>query len=231
MNISKRLLFAALCLCAAALPGCRHRSVRISGEDDSLSYAIGLSVGYNLLRMDSTLNAEAVCAAIRDVYAGTATMSVEEARDYFLAQKTYFVHERALAYQEQFLADLSKRDRSYVRTRTGVTYKIITLGDQSVQSMQGRDTLKICYTLRDDTGRTLREADTVRLSFRDLPAGLQEVVRIAGDGASFKAWLPSSTAYDSAGNDELGVGANQLLDYDVQILNIDYYNINRRNRR
>ena len=61
--------------------------------------------------MDSTLNVDAVCMAIRDVYAGRPKMSMEDARTYFLAQKTYFVHERAKAYQEQFLSDLRKTQK------------------------------------------------------------------------------------------------------------------------
>ena len=58
--------------------------------------------------------------------------------------------------------------------------------------------------------------------------GLQEVVRIAGDKGRFDAWLPSSTAYDTAGNAELGIAPDQLLNYRVDIIRIDYYNADRR---
>lgn len=219
---------------AAALLGsmfgsCGKGGGKLTGDADSLSYVVGLNVGHNLLAMDSTLNVDAVCRAIRDVFAGSQRMTLEEARDYYLAQKTYFIHEKAQAYQERFLTDLSKSGRSYVRTRTGVTYKIKTLGDQSIQTMSARDTVRIAYTIRDDAGRTVRESDTLRAAYRDLINGLQEVVKIAGDGGKFDAWLPSKTAYDTAGNEELGIAPNQLLNYDVEILEIDYYN--RENRR
>ena len=123
---------------------------------------------------------------------------------------------------------MSKSDRSYVRARNGVTYKITTLGDQSIQTMSARDTVRIAYTIRDDAGRTIRERDTLRAAYRDLISGLQEVVKVAGDGGKFDAWLPSKTAYDTAGNEELGIAPNQLLNYDVEILEIDYYNRNNR---
>ena len=163
-----------------------------------------------------------------DFIVTTPKMSMEDARTYFLAQKTYFVHERAKAYQEQFLSDLSRKDRSYVRTRTGVTYKILELGDQSIQNMSVRDTVLYAYTLTDDTGRVIVESDTLRTAYRQLPDGLQEVVRIAGDKGRFDAWLPSSTAYDTAGNAELGIAPDQLLNYRVDIIRIDYYNADKR---
>ncbi len=223
------IYIAAVLLLGSMFGSCGKGGGKLTGEADSLSYVIGLNVGHNLLAMDSTLNADAVCRAIRDVFAGSQRMTLEEARDYYLAQKTYFIHEKAQAYQERFLTDLSKSDRSYVRTRSGVTYRIKTLGDQSIQTMTSRDTVRIAYTIRDDAGRTVRESDTLRAAYRDLINGLQEVVKIAGDGGKFDAWLPSKTAYDTAGNEELGIAPNQLLNYDVEILDIDYYN--RDNRR
>lgn len=207
----------------AMFVSCHGNSTKNSGEADTLSYVIGLNVGHSLMEMDSTLNVEAICDAIRDVYNGTQKMTLEEARDYYLAEKTYFVHEKAQAHQERYLTDLSKRDRKYVRTRSGVTYKILKLGDQShVGSMSSRDTVKIIYTLSDEQGRVITESDTLRDSYRNLLKGLQEVVKLAGEGAHFNAWLPSKTAYDVKGNKELGIGANTMLNYDVEILDIKY---------
>ena len=214
---------AVALLFAGAVASCGRSTTKYSGGADTLSYVIGLNVGHTLMEMDSTLNVEAVCDAIRDVYNGTPKMTMEEARDYYLAEKTYFVHEKAQAHQERYLTDLSKRDRKYVRTRSGVTYKIVELGDQShVGSMTSRDTVKIIYKLTDEQGRVIVESDTLRDSYRNLVKGLQEVVKLAGEGAHFNAWLPSKTAYDVEGNKELGIEGNVLLNYDVEIVDIKY---------
>lgn len=210
-------------LFGAMFVSCHGNSTKNSAEADTLSYVIGLNVGHSLMEMDSTLNVEAICDAIRDVYNGTPKMTLAEARDYYLAEKTYFVHEKAQAHQERYLTDLSKRDRKYVRTRSGVTYKILKLGDQShVGSMSSRDTVKIIYTLSDEQGRVIAESDTLRDSYRNLLKGLQEVVKLAGEGAHFNAWLPSKTAYDVKGNAKLGIGANTMLNYDVEVVDIKY---------
>ena len=219
-----KYLVVALLFAGVAM-SCCGRKTTLSANTDTLSYVIGLNVGHTLMEMDSTLNVEAVCAAIRDVYKGSQTMTMEEARDYYLAEKTYFVHEKAQAYQEQYLADLSKRDRKYVRTRSGVTYKILRLGEQrNTTTMGSRDTVKIAFRVTDEQGRVVVEADTMRGSYRDLLKGLQEVVKLAGDGAHFNAWLPSKLAYDVAGNKELGIEANTMLNYDVEVLEIKYRN-------
>ncbi len=202
---------------------CKKSSAKLEREIDSLSYVVGLNVAHSLIEMDTTLNVDVVCEAMRDYYNGTAKMTLAEGREYYLAEKTYFVHERAKAHQEQYLSDLSARNRRYVRTRTGVTYAINELGDQShVGSMSSRDTVKIVYTLSDEQGNVLVEADTLRDSYRSIVKGLQEVVKLAGEGAHFDAWLPSSTAYGVEGNKELGVAGNTLLHYDVKILDIKY---------
>ncbi len=216
------VLLVAL-LFSTAMISCGRRGGKSGIEADTLSYIVGLNVGHTLMEMDSTLNVDAVCAAIRDTYKGTQKMTLEQARDHYLAEKTYFVHEKAKAHQEQYLTDLSKRDRKYVRTRSGVTYKILQLGDQShTGSMSARDTVKIAFKLTDEQGRVIVEADTLRDSYRNLVKGLQEVVRVAGEGARFNAWLPSKVAYDVEGNQKLGIEANTMLNYDVEIIDIKY---------
>lgn len=202
---------------------CNKGSNKKDKQNDTLSYVVGMNVGRALMEMDSTLNINVVCQAICDVYEGNEKMTMEEARHHYLAEKTHFVHEKAKAYQERFLTDLSKRDRKYVRTRSGVAYKIITLGDQSRQgSMSSRDTVRIVYTLTDESGKVLVDNDTLRDSYRNLVKGLQDVVKLAGKGAHFNAWLPSKAAYGSEGKESLGVGANMLLNYDVKIIDIKY---------
>lgn len=214
---------------ASTMIGCNNGGGRLANEVDSLSYVVGLNVGVELMKMDSTLNADAVCRAIKDVFEERQKMSIEEARDYYLGQKTYFVHEKAMAYQEQYLADLSKSDREYVRLRNGVTYKILTLGDQSIQSLISRDTLTLSITLRDEANNLIIENDTLRSSYNDLLDGLREVVRITGNGGKVSAWLPSATAYGSVGNEEKGVVADQLLNFTVDIVDIKYHN--KKNRQ
>lgn len=214
----------ALALFGSMALSCKQKTQSMATEADSLSYVIGLSVGNSLIKLDSTLNVDMVCQAIRDVYNSTEKISFEEGRDYYLGQQTYFVHEKAEKYQEQFLDDLHKSNRDFVRLRNGVTYKIIKLGDQNNQSLVSRDTLSLALSIYDQSGAVIREQDTLITAYRDLMEGLREVIRITGNGGSVDIWVPSKYAYGSEGNAEQGIKPNQLLNYKVDIFDINFYN-------
>lgn len=220
--------FVVLAFFGSFFFSCKQNTTQIATERDSLSYVIGLSVGTSLIKMDSTLNVDVLCQAIQDVYNSNQKLSMEDARDYYLGQQTYYVHAKAEAYQEQFLTDLRKSNRDYVRLRNGVTYKIVKLGDQSVQSLVSRDTLRLAISIYDQAGEVVAAQDTIYSAYRDLLDGLREVVRITGNGGSVDAWVPSSQAYGSEGNDELGIKPDQLLNYKVDIVDINFYNKNNK---
>lgn len=229
-----RITLAVALLFGTMLVSCNKSGKQNQGGSrDTLSYVVGMNVGYALLQMDSTLNVESVCEAIRDVYNGSPKMTIEEGREYYLAEKTYFVHERAIAYQEQFLLDLSKRDRQYKRITTkkknsqtsfSVAYNMLQLGNQEriSRSLKNRDTITMVYTIRNEKGTEIVKADTVRDDYRHILQGLQEVIKIGRDGAKFNAWIASEGAYGTAGDKELGIGPNELLNYDVEVLDIKY---------
>ena len=218
LSIFSLALFGTMAL------SCKQTTQTMATEADSLSYVIGLSVGQSLIKFDSTLNVDMVCEAIRDVYNSTEKISFEEGRDYYLGQQTYFIHEKAEKYQEQFLADLRKSNREFVRLRNGVTYKIVKLGDQNNQSLVSRDTLSLALSIYDQSGNAICEQDTLITAYRDLMEGLREVIRITGKGGSVDIWVPSKYAYGSEGNTEKGIKPNQLLNYKVDIFNINFYN-------
>lgn len=232
-NAMKRLMpylwvAAAVLLIAAGAVSCRNSGRRLlTVENDSLAYIIGMNVGHNLLQIDSTLDIDVVCAAIRDVYAGSAKMSMTEARNYYLRQMNYSKYEKFKLYEERFLSDLAKTNRSYVRTRTGVTYRISESGDQQTLASNTRDTLVLRYRLSLQDGTTVESsyerADTLRTALADLVKGLQEPVKMVGAGGHFDAWIPSDLAYGTDGNEELGIAPNSTLFYEVDVLNVRPY--------
>ena len=63
--------------------------VKLHTDTDSVAYVIGLNVGANLLKMDSTLNAAAVCKGIADYFAGRQSMTMEEAQTFYLRYVNY----------------------------------------------------------------------------------------------------------------------------------------------
>ena len=166
-------------------------SVELRNETDSVAYVIGLNVGYNLQRMDSTLNVEAVCQAVRDVYARTARMTPDQARAVYLRYVNVSQPEQIRAYEEQFLEDFRKSNRSYAKTVDG----------KVVESSYER-------------------GDTTRMAVGDLMPGLRQSVRLVGKGGRMNVWIPSRLAYGAEGDKKLGVAPNTTLFYEIELVDI-----------
>ena len=86
--------------------------VKLRNDTDSVAYVIGMNVGANLLKMDSTINVNAVCEGIRDMFRGNPRLSAADAETFYLSYVNYALPEKARAYEEQFLLDIAKSNRS-----------------------------------------------------------------------------------------------------------------------
>ena len=130
-------------------------SVKLAKDTDSVAYVIGMNVGLNLQRMDSTINVEAVCEGIRDVFREKTRLSGEEARTFYLGYVNYMLPEKAREYEERFLEDIAKSNRSYARTGSGVTYTVTAVGDQERIPATDRDSVALRCVIRTADGRQL----------------------------------------------------------------------------
>ena len=214
-TIAAALAVAVLLLTAACSKN--TGSVKLADEADSLAYIIGMNVGMNLQRMDSSIRVDAVCEGIRDYLGGNARFTVEEARTYYLRHITYERPERIRAYEEQFLEDIRQSNRSYARTKSGLTYTVEAVGDETFTPANARDTVS-----------SYDRGDTVRAALGDLLKGLQESVRLIGKGGKMEAWVPAASAYGAAGDSELGVAPNATLFFEIELVDVDKYSARRR---
>lgn len=226
----KRTVVVLLAAAATAAGGCSKKSgggTRLRTDTDSVAYVLGMNVGQNLLRMDSTLNVAAVCEGIRDAFRAAPKLSEEQARTFFLSYVNYALPEKARAYEEQFLADFAKSNRSYARTSSGVTYSVSEVGDQERVPTSDRDSVVLRITIRSLDGQQLyssyERGDSLRLALRDMTRGMKESVKLIGRGGRIHAWMPSSAAYGADGNAEFGVKPNATLSYEIELVEVDKY--------
>jgi FKBP-type peptidyl-prolyl cis-trans isomerase len=137
----------------------------------------------------------------------------------------YDIYERVKLYENQFLEDLRKRDRKFVATTSGLTYKIHELGNLKKTIRNNRDTINIRYRIMDQAGNiidtTYLNADTLRLAVGDLSRGVIEAAKLIGEGGHMEAWLPSNLAFGSAGCDSLNVKPNTMLYYELWLINVE----------
>ena len=230
-------LFLYLIPVVSAAGACSHGSgggVKLKTDLDSVAYVIGMNVGVNLQRMDSTRNAEAVCEGIRDVFRGKTRMTMDDAETFYLSYVNYALPEKARAYEEQFLEDIARSNRSYARTSSGVTYTVEEVGDQDLIPTSDRDSVALRWVIRTADGEEVTSSyergDTVRSTLRNLRSGVRESVKLIGRGGKILSWLPAAEAYGAEGDKELGIAPNSTLYYEIELLEVDKY-ANRYRRR
>lgn len=215
-------------MAAAAVAACsggsgRRASEQLRSEDDSVAYVLGMHVGRNLMAMDSTLNVAAVCEGIREVFASRERMTDEQARTFYLRFVNYTKPERIRAYEEQFLEDIRRQDRTYARTSSGLTYSV-EVGDESVLPRSETDSVTIRYVLRHADGRVISSSyerqDTLRTTLGEMREGVREAIRLTGKGGKISVWVPSSLAYGAEGDSQAGIAPNETLFYEIELLDV-----------
>ena len=157
--------------------------VKLHTDTDSVAYVIGLNVGANLLKMDSTLNAAAVCKGIADYFAGRQSMTMEEAQTFYLRYVNYAVPEKIREQERRFLDDVTS-GQGFKSSESGLRYDVTRDGDlkRTIASDTARIAVRI-KALRRDGGEiysSYERGDTLRTRLDSLPAGLREGVEAAG---------------------------------------------------
>lgn len=222
-------IITALCVVLAAMVvacGGEKSSghVALTDEVDSMSYIVGMNIGYNLLQMDTTLRREAIIKGLNDALKGSERISADDARTFFLAYMNYGVYERVRNYEEQYLTDLEAADKDVQRTRSGLTYKVAELGDMNTLASSDRDTVSLIYTASRMSGEEVDIAaereDTVRVALRNLVPGLKEGVKLIGEGGKITLWIPSAQAFGPEGDEAKGIKPNEMLRYELELIDV-----------
>ena len=218
------LVVSVVAMLAVACGGASSSSKRLTDSADSLSYVIGMNIAYNIMQMDSTLRPEMVMAGVEDAMLGQEQISLEDGKLYLLSSMNYDVYERVRKYEDQYLTDLAASDAAINRSRSGLTYKVGELGNMSNTANHPRDTVAFTYTARTMAGVEVDPAserpDTLRTTLMKLPEGLSEGVKLVGQGGKVTLWIPSKLAYGAAGDSEKGIKPNEMLQYEVEIVEV-----------
>lgn len=228
MKINRSSIVATLVVLAAmAMVACGGQggsNKKLSDSADSLSYIIGMNIAYNIMQMDSTFRPEVVVAGLSDALQGSEKISLEDGKFYLLSYMNYDVYERVRKYEDQYLTDLAAGDKDIVRTRSGLTYKVGELGNMSNTASHPRDTVAILYKVTNMAGKEVdplsERPDTLRTALMKFNSGLNEGLKLVGQGGKITLWMPSSLAYGPAGDEEKGIKPNEMLCYEVEIVEV-----------
>ena len=193
---------------------------------DKISYAIGLSMGQNLMGSGVTsLEYADLEAGIKDVLEkNQPQISYQEAQQVlgkFFSELEEKIAGEAKAAGEAFLAENAKREGVKV-TESGLQYEVLeaTIG----QKPKATDKVRVHYegTLIDGTvfDSSYKRGESITFGLNQVIKGWTEGLQLMSIGSKYKLYLPYQLAYG-----ERGAGANippyAALIFTVELLGIE----------
>ena len=193
---------------------------------DKISYAIGLSMGQNLMGSGVTsLEYADLAAGIKDVLEkNQPQISYQEAQQVlgkFFSELEEKIAGEAKAAGEAFLAENAKREGVKV-TESGLQYEVLeaTIG----QKPKATDKVRVHYegTLIDGTvfDSSYKRGESITFGLNQVIKGWTEGLQLMSIGSKYKLYLPFQLAYG-----ERGAGANippyAALIFTVELLGIE----------
>lgn len=215
------------------------------GERDSISYAFGSDIGYNVIDSRMPVQIVWLVEGMKDMQEGDARMDQDEVNQYL---QYYFMVKRPAqnkAASEEWLASVEKQS-GVKKTESGLLYKIEKPGDPNTMATDNRDEVFVHYK------GTTRDGEVFDASrFKDLPAEAQEMrkkynpegydedkeahfrldqvikgwtegIKLVGEGGKITLWIPSDLAYGQRGSGR-AIGPNEALRFDVEVVDVVPY--------
>ncbi|MBO5272517.1 MAG: FKBP-type peptidyl-prolyl cis-trans isomerase [Muribaculaceae bacterium] len=201
-------------------------------ELESLSYALGLSMGNNFKSSGiEEMNIKEFAEGVAAVFEGTQPkMSYDEAknviREFFTALEekqnaaAAKMGEVNKAAGEAFLAENAKRPEVKT-TESGLQYEVITEGNGDKPAAS--DTVVVHYTgtLIDGTvfDSSVERGTPATFGVTQVIPGWVEALQLMQVGAKWRLYIPSDLAYGTRGAGG-AIGPNSTLIFDVELLQI-----------
>ncbi|NLO70637.1 MAG: FKBP-type peptidyl-prolyl cis-trans isomerase [Porphyromonadaceae bacterium] len=193
---------------------------------DNISYALGLSLGNNLLSSGvSGLNVAELAAGIQDVLnKKQPKITYQEAQRLI---NSYFedlqskAQEKNISEGKAFLEENGKR-AEVKTTSSGLQYEIITKGDG--KTPKASDTVKVHYhgTLIDGTvfDSSVQRGKPATFGVTQVIQGWVEALQLMPVGSKWKLFIPSNLAYGAQGAGQQ-IGPHTTLVFEVELLGIE----------
>jgi len=192
---------------------------------DKVSYALGLSLGNNLLGSGvNALNYAKLAKGIQDVMEqNTPEISYQEAQtviNEFFQELQSKVAEAALSHGKAFLAENSKR-ADVVTLASGLQYEVITEGAGATP--KATDSVKVHYhgSLLDGTvfDSSVSRGEPATFGVTQVISGWVEALQLMPVGSKWKLFIPSDLAYGAQGAGQ-SIAPHSTLIFEVELLEI-----------
>lgn len=221
----KAIVSAALVMAAATACTGRTGSVSVKTAQDSLSYAIGVSMGSQLKAwgfLDTDIDPAVVAGGLNDAFSGGETkISAQEAGEAMQQYVMTVIPKRNRDNSIKFLEEAQKESGAQV-TPSGIVYVIVDEGDINLKPTL-QDTVTVDYEGKLFDGKvfdsSIERGVPATFPLNGVIDGWKEGMQLVGEGGHIKLWIPSDLAYGEYGSGP--IGSNQALFFDVTLKKVN----------
>jgi FKBP-type peptidyl-prolyl cis-trans isomerase FklB len=197
------------------------------GELEKFSYALGLSIGSNLIQSGvKSFDPSNFLLALEDVFAGkNPKLTVAEANQIlqnFMEEQQNNSSDAHVNLEEgkKFLAE-NLRDGKVVKTGSGLQYKILEEGTGKKPSIHDRVKCHYHGTLIDGTvfDSSAQRGTPAIFPVNGVIQGWVEALQLMREGSKWRLFIPPILAYGEGGAGG-SIGSNATLIFDVELIEI-----------
>lgn len=198
-------------------------------SNDSLSYFLGLSLGYELLSTPFESNPDLILQGFIEAFKGIAPIDQQTTQMVFQglqmklqqqeAEKANLASQEALEQGNQFLLENGSRD-GVTTTPSGLQYEVLVKGegptpaDTSVVEVHYEGSL-IDGTVFDSS---YERGESISFPLNRVIPGWTEGVQLMPVGSTYMLFIPSELGYGSRGTGP--IPANSTLVFKIELLGI-----------
>lgn len=212
-------------------------------EREELSYAFGVDLGTNLTQSPMPLQIYWVAQGLQEGMAGVPQMDDIQVNNHL---RTFFMETLPAQNAEASAEWLKKIEKKsgVKKTESGLMYKVVKAGDETVKATDDADVVKVHYTGRTREGKVFdssifanlpEEAQQMRKQWNpelgegeDEPVefplnavikGWTEGMKLVGKGGKILLWIPAELAYGERGAGQ-DIGPNEALEFEVELIDV-----------
>ena len=223
----KRMSFLLLILLVAA-PAFADA---LKEGQEKLSYAIGMSIGSDLLRQEMKIDLTQLSAGLAATYKNSDTLLTEEEMTKVLvayqqemqqkqAAKAAEASEANRAAGKTYLEENAKKD-GVKTTASGLQYEVLVEGKGAVPTAADKVTVNYRGTLVDGTefDSSYKRGQPATFQVGGVIPGWTEALQLMQEGGKLKLTIPPELAYGDRGAPPV-IGPGSTLVFEVELLEI-----------
>ena len=192
---------------------------------EKVSYALGLSIGNNLLSSGiRDLNIEKFNQAIQDVLGGVQPeMTYEEAKttlDKFFKDLADKINAQNIQVGKEFLENNAKKE-GVVSLPSGLQYQVLQVGNGKKPGATDKVRCHYHGMLLDGTvfDSSVQRGEPAEFGVNQVIQGWVEALQLMQEGAKWRLFIPSDMAYGARGAGQ-SIPPHATLIFDVELIKV-----------